>query len=184
MANKITHDAIIYHDSAFPATWRILPRSLHCVIDTQSGYFMEWRPWSGNFGELYITIRKMLESGADSIDVDDDTIDMVFADFKPVKAPREKKPVDSDRITWIGKRIDGKGFWIAFDAEAGKTLIHFTTKPAKKALDLLHAEKWFYRGDLRAWSKKLSVKAYKAAVKFALAMDASIPDDLTIPDLT
>lgn len=182
--NKITPAAIVYHDNPFPVTWRVLPRSLHAVINTGSGFMAEWRPYTATFGELYLSIRDMLQAGAGAVEVDDETIETIFADMKPVNPPREKKPVDLTKTPWAGERISGKGFWIDFDSEQGKTLIHFEKKPTSAALDLLHAEKWFYRRDLRAWSKKLSVKAYRAAVKFALAMGAVIPDDLPIPDMT
>ena len=88
---------------------------------------------------------------------------------KPVEAPKAAAPVEKP---WIGTTISGKGWSIAFDAKVERTCIRFEGTPTAAQKAIVEAAGFYYRSDLKAHVKKLTCKAYRAAVAVSAALNA------------
>lgn len=99
---------------------------------------------------------------------------------RKAKAPRAAKPAKAEPAPkaepaanagkpWIGTRIEGAGWHIAFDADAGRTRVVFADAPSAAQKSAIEAAGFFWSAQLKSWNKKLTCKAYRAAQ--ALAAD-------------
>lgn len=90
------------------------------------------------------------------------------AKAEPAPAPKAE-PVANAGKPWIGTRIEGAGWHIAFDADAGRTRVVFADAPSAAQKSAIEAAGFFWSAQLKSWNKKLTCKAYRAAQ--ALAAD-------------
>lgn len=74
--------------------------------------------------------------------------------------------------TFIGQSIVGKGWKILFDGNAERTRIIFDTEPVKAAVAALADAKFYYSPTMGSYNKKLTFKAYRAAVKVSETLSA------------
>ena len=84
-------------------------------------------------------------------------------------APKPAAPVEKP---WIGTTITGKGWNIAFDAEAGRTRVLFQAQPTDAQKAAIEKAGFFWSNALNSWNKKLTCKAYRAAQELAAALNA------------
>ena len=82
---------------------------------------------------------------------------------KPVAAPTEK--------AWIGTTITGKGWRIAFDEATQRTRVSFDADPSAKQKATVEAAGFYFSAQLKSWNKKLTCKAYRAALALADALN-------------
>ena len=87
------------------------------------------------------------------------------AEMKAEQAAEQKRQVPEK--TFAGTEITGKGWKIVFNAQAERTQIMFATDPIPAAKKILEKERFFYSSIMKTWNKKLTWKAYRAALRTA-----------------
>lgn len=85
---------------------------------------------------------------------------------EPVKPAPVAKP-------WIGTSISGDGWKIDFDAKVERTCIRFVATPTAAQKAIVDAAGFYYRNDLKCFVKKLTCKAYRAALSVAEALNTA-----------
>ena len=84
-------------------------------------------------------------------------------------APAKAAPVEKP---WIGTAITGKGWKIAFDAEAQRTRVQFEGTPSDAQRAAVEAAGFYFSAQLQSWNKKLTCKAFRAANDLAVTLAA------------
>ena len=79
----------------------------------------------------------------------------------PAKAAKQPDAADK---AWIGTEITGKGWRIVFDDATQRTRVSFTGKPSAKQKAAVEAAGFYFSASLKTWNKKLTCKAYRAAL--------------------
>ena len=97
---------------------------------------------------------------------------------EPVKEPDPVKKEDPKAArgpvpekTFIGSTIRGKGWKVFFDPETQRTRIIFDDKPTPEALKALENAGFYYSRVMNSWNKKLTFKAYRAAIALSKELD-------------
>ena len=88
---------------------------------------------------------------------------------KPAAEPA--KPVVPADGSWIGTAIEGKGWRIAFDEAAQRTRV-IAADPSAKQKAAIEAAGFYWSATTKSWNKKLTRKAYRAAVALAESLNA------------
>ena len=83
---------------------------------------------------------------------------------KPVTPAKAAKQPDAADKAWIGTEITGKGWRIVFDDATQRTRVSFTGKPSAKQKAAVEAAGFYFSASLKTWNKKLTCKAYRAAL--------------------
>ena len=91
------------------------------------------------------------------------------AEAKPVEPA---KPVAVADTAWIGTVIEGKGWRIAFDEAAQRTRVIFAADPSAKQKAAIDAAGFYWSNTTKSWNKKLTRKAYRAALALAETLNA------------
>ena len=73
---------------------------------------------------------------------------------------------------WIGTTITGKGWSIAFDEAAQRTRVIFAAAPSAKQKAAIDAAGFYWSATTKSWNKKLTRKAYRAAMALAETLNA------------
>jgi hypothetical protein len=81
----------------------------------------------------------------------------------PAKAARGPVPEKE----FIGSTIQGKGWRIFFDPEEQRTRVIFEKCPTKEVREIVKAAGFYWAPNMGSWNKKLTFKAYRAAVALA-----------------
>ena len=66
---------------------------------------------------------------------------------------------------FIGQSLEGPGWRILFDGDAGKTRVIFPKKPGASILEAVKAAGFYWSPSMKSWNKGLTFKAYRAAEK-------------------
>lgn len=90
---------------------------------------------------------------------------------KPVAEPAKPVAAPADKA-WIGTTITGKGWRIAFDEATQRTRVSFDADPSAKQKAAVEAAGFYFSAQLKSWNKKLTCKAYRAALALADALNA------------
>lgn len=90
---------------------------------------------------------------------------------KPAAEPAKPVAVPADGA-WIGTTIEGKGWRIAFDEAAQRTRVIFDATPSAKQKAAIDAAGFYWSNTTKSWNKKLTRKAYRAAVALAETLNA------------
>lgn len=85
------------------------------------------------------------------------------AAIDPAKAARGPVPEKN----FIGTTITGKGWRIFFDPEEERTRVIFEKVPTKEVREIVKAAGFYWAPNMGSWNKKLTFKAYRAAVALA-----------------
>lgn len=99
------------------------------------------------------------------------------AEAKPAAQPAkpEAKPapvaIPADNA-WIGTVIKGNGWNIAFDEAAQRTRVLFQAAPSAKQKAAIDAAGFYWSNATNSWNKKLTRKAYRAAMALAETLNA------------
>lgn len=88
------------------------------------------------------------------------------ADPKASRGPVPEK-------TFIGSEIIGEGWKIYFDGDLNRTRFIFTSSPTPAALQAVENAGFYYSRVMNSWNKKLTFKAYRAAVALAKELNAA-----------
>lgn len=91
------------------------------------------------------------------------------AEAKPVEPA---KPVAAADNAWIGTAIEGKGWRIAFDEAAQRTRVIFAADPSAKQKAAIDAAGFYWSNTTKSWNKKLTRKAYRAALALSETLNA------------
>ena len=89
-----------------------------------------------------------------------------------VKPAEPAKPVVPADNAWIGTAIEGKGWRIAFDEATQRTRVIFAADPSAKQKAAIDAAGFFWSNTTKSWNKKLTRKAYRAAVALSETLNA------------
>ena len=84
---------------------------------------------------------------------------------KPAAEPAKPVAVPDDNA-WIGTAIEGKGWRIAFDEAAQRTRV-IADAPSAKQKAAIEAAGFYWSATTKSWNKKLTRKAYRAAIALA-----------------
>ena len=87
-------------------------------------------------------------------------------------APVQDKPAPVAGKAWIGTTIQGKGWSIAFDADAGRTRVQVEGTPTDAQRSAIEQAGFYWSSQLKSWNKKLTCKAYRAAQALATTLNA------------
>ena len=94
---------------------------------------------------------------------------------KPVEQPKPAEPAKqaapADKA-WIGTTITGNGWRIAFDQATQRTRVSFEADPSAKQKAAIDAAGFYWSAQLKSWNKKLTCKAYRAALALADTLNA------------
>ena len=97
---------------------------------------------------------------------------------EPAKQPAETKPAAEPAKpvaaadAWIGKTIEGKGWRVAFDEATQRTRVIFDADPSAKQRAAIDAAGFYWSNTTKSWNKKLTRKAYRAALALAETLNA------------
>ena len=94
---------------------------------------------------------------------------VVKAEAKPAPQPKAATSADT---AWIGTAIEGKGWRIAFDEAAQRTRVIFTADPSAKQKAAIDAAGFYWSNTTKSWNKKLTRKAYRAALALSETLNA------------
>ena len=93
---------------------------------------------------------------------------------RPAKAPAAKAQPKAERVAerkWVGTRITGNGWAIAFDEGLQRTVV--TCKaPSATQRAAIEAAGFYWSPKIGGWVKKLTCKAYRAAQELAEKLGA------------
>ena len=92
------------------------------------------------------------------------------AETKPAAEPA--KPVPAADTAWIGTTIEGKGWRVAFDEATQRTRVIFDADPSAKQRAAIDAAGFYWSNTTKSWNKKLTRKAYRAALALAETLNA------------
>jgi len=87
------------------------------------------------------------------------------------KPAEPAKPVVAADNAWIGTTIEGKGWRIVFDDAAQRTRV-IAAAPSAKQKAAIEAAGFYWSATTKSWNKKLTRKAYRAAVALAETLNA------------
>lgn len=87
-------------------------------------------------------------------------------------APVQEQPAPVAGKAWIGTTIQGKGWSIAFDADAGRTRVQVEGTPTDAQRSAIEQAGFYWSSQLKSWNKKLTCKAYRAAQALATTLNA------------
>ena len=96
--------------------------------------------------------------------------DQPKAEAKPAAEPA--KPVDVASKSWIGTTVEGKGWRIAFDEATQRTRVIFDADPSAKQKAAIDAAGFYWSNTTKSWNKKLTCKAYRAAMALHETLNA------------
>lgn len=85
------------------------------------------------------------------------------AALDPAKAARGPVPAKD----FIGTEITGRGWRILFDGEENRTRVIFEKCPTKEVRQIVKDAGFYWAPNMGSWNKKLTFKAYRAAVALA-----------------
>ena len=99
----------------------------------------------------------------------------------PAPVPEEQQPAEETpegkktrgpvpEKTFIGDSIQGKGYKIYFDGNTSRTRVIFDADPTAAARAALDKAGFYFSAAMNSWNKKLTFKAYRAA----LALNAEL----------
>ena len=88
---------------------------------------------------------------------------------KAAKPAKQAAPADK---AWIGTTLTGKGWRIAFDEATQRTRVSFDADPSAKQKSAVEAAGFYFSAQLKSWNKKLTCKAYRAALALADTLNA------------
>lgn len=94
---------------------------------------------------------------------------------KPVEskpAAEPAKPVDVASKSWIGTTVEGKGWRIVFDESTQRTRVIFDGEPSAKQKAAIDAAGFYWSNTTKSWNKKLTCKAYRAAMALHETLNA------------
>ena len=101
---------------------------------------------------------------------------------KAAKQPKAEKPAEKPAAepakpvatadAWIGTTIEGKGWRIAFDEATQRTRVIFDADPSAKQRAAIDAAGFYWSNTTKSWNKKLTRKAYRAALALAETLNA------------
>ena len=94
------------------------------------------------------------------------------APVKEQPAPVQEQPAPIAGKAWIGTTIQGKGWSIAFDADAGRTRVQVDGTPTDAQRSAIEQAGFYWSSQLKSWNKKLTCKAYRAAQALATTLNA------------
>lgn len=94
---------------------------------------------------------------------------VVKAEAKPAPQPKAATSADT---AWIGTVIEGKGWRIAFDEAAQRTRVIFAADPSAKQKAAIDAAGFYWSNTTKSWNKKLTRKAYRAALALSETLNA------------
>lgn len=90
-------------------------------------------------------------------------------------APRQDAPAQEAAPAgkaWIGTTLKGKGWTIAFDADAGRTRVQVEGTPTDAQRSAIEQAGFYWSAQLQSWNKKLTCKAFRAAQALACTLNA------------
>lgn len=88
------------------------------------------------------------------------------AALDPAKAARGPVPAKD----FIGTEITGRGWRILFDGEENRTRVIFDKVPTKEVRQIVKDAGFYWSPAMGSWNKKLTFKAYRAALELAKAL--------------
>lgn len=99
---------------------------------------------------------------------------------KKARKDRERKPATLDLAKaargpvpekdFIGTEITGRGWRILFDGEENRTRVIFEKCPTKEVRQIVKDAGFYWAPSMGSWNKKLTFKAYRAALELAKAL--------------
>lgn len=97
------------------------------------------------------------------------------ASVQEVAAPMQDAPAQEAAPAgkaWIGTTLKGKGWTIAFDADAGRTRVQVEGTPTDAQRSAIEQAGFYWSAQLQSWNKKLTCKAFRAAQALACTLNA------------
>lgn len=88
------------------------------------------------------------------------------AALDPAKAARGPVPAKD----FINTEITGRGWRILFDGEENRTRVIFDKVPTKEVRQIVKDAGFYWAPSMGSWNKKLTMKAYRAALELAKAL--------------
>ena len=173
--NEISRDHITLGGVEMKVEWSMSysGKSCYAFIEMQGERF-RLALCGRDHGEIFEAAVKAAKQGATS-QVDGELLGAALGEAKPmaVKAAKAEKVADPAKQrhgevpekTFIGTSIEGPGWTILFDGEAGKTRVIFPKKPSAKVIEAVKAAGFWWSPSMKSWNKGLTFKAYRAAEK-------------------
>lgn len=104
-----------------------------------------------------------------------DTPDVIETEFTDAPTrPMPHKSLAEERPDWMNTRIRGKGWVIDFDEQSQRTMVTIIGDITRKLKKALTDNKFTFAPSTRTYNKKLSWKAYRAALKLADTLRAEL----------
>lgn len=94
------------------------------------------------------------------------------AEEKPARDPKQARGAVPEK-SFIGTRLDGAGYSIFFNGEAQRTQIRFAADADSRMIEAAKAAGFYYSPTSGTYNKKLTFKAYRAAIALAEQFNAA-----------
>ena len=94
------------------------------------------------------------------------------AEEKPARDPKQARGAVPEK-SFIGTRLDGAGYSIFFNGEAQRTQIRFAADADSRMIEAAKAAGFYYSPTSGTYNKKLTFKAYRAAVALTEQFNAA-----------
>ncbi len=94
---------------------------------------------------------------------------------KPAAQPKAEKPARirvPDPSEWHRTEIEGNGWVISFDDIIDRTRVIFTTQPTAEQRAAIDEARFYWSNQTQSFNKKLTPKAYRAAMALAETLKA------------
>ena len=105
------------------------------------------------------------------IDLNDNEVQDA-AEEKPARDPKQARGAVPEK-SFIGTRLDGAGYSIFFNGEAQRTQIRFAADADSRMIEAAKAAGFYYSPTSGTYNKKLTFKAYRAAIALAEQFNAA-----------
>ena len=172
--NHITFDGIV-----MPTEWSVSStgRSVFAFYTLDGDAFRV--AFTGECGELFTAALAAARRGESTpVDADDlatilGTATLLEKRVKPTEIDPDKQRHGEVPEKWfIGQALEGKGWTILFDGDAGKTRVIFPRKPSAKVLEAVKAAGFYWSPSFKSWNKGLTFRAFRAAEKLHAELHA------------
>lgn len=103
---------------------------------------------------------------------DNEVQDADAAEEKPARDPKQARGAVPEK-SFIGTRLDGAAYSIFFNGEAQRTQIRFAADADSRMIEAAKAAGFYYSPTSGTYNKKLTFKAYRAAVALTEQFNAA-----------
>ncbi len=180
--SELAPDHITFDGIEMPAAWSVSSTGRSCwAFYELDGERFRLAFTGRDHGDLFTAAWKAAKQGT-TTQVNGEDLSMILGEAKHLerREPKPAQPINPDKQRhgevpekwFIGQSLDGQGWRILFDGDAGKTRVIFPRRPSAAILEAVKAAGFYWSPTLKSWNKGLTFRAYRAAEKLHAQLHA------------